>query len=225
MYVYFVGFLSLFCNRRHQLNMFVKCFQFPLGIKMRLDFSSFTILNPSKNKNPLAFVCSPFVTLLANIKIWLSVYEMRLILKLLIVIFSSLTKYECFQMIIKIQFSLISLSNCLNIRIAFSSSIFRIWNDFSLLMNMKSSKSLFNFFTYYLYGTQNGEEKCLLCAHKKDLFFSFFSFYSSTNGKISATKARVTTLTLLFFTSSFQVPMGKKPQGILHFFSFIYSMV
>ena len=81
-------------------------------------------------------------------------------------------------------------------------------------------------FLYYLYGTQNREEKCLLFAHKKDLFFSFFAFYSSTNGKISATKARVTTLTLLFFfTSSFQVPMGKKPQGILYFFSFIYSMV
>ena len=98
-------------------------------------------------------------------------------------------------------------------------------NDFSLLVNMKSSKSLFKFL-YYLYETQNREEKCLLCAHKKDLFFSFFAFYSSTNGKISATKARVTTLTLLFFfTSSFQVPMGKKPQGILYFFSFIYSMV
>ena len=78
---------------------------------------------------------------------------------------------------------------------------------------MKSSKSLFKFFIYYLYETQNGEENCLLCAHKKDLFFSFFSFYSSTNGKISATKARVTTLTLLFSTSSFQVPMGKSLRG------------
>ena len=78
---------------------------------------------------------------------------------------------------------------------------------------MKSSKSLFKFFMYYLYETQNGEENSLLCAHKKDLFFSFFSFYSSTNGKISATKARVTTLTLLFSTSSFQVPMGKSLRG------------
>ena len=87
------------------------------------------------------------------------------------------------------------------------------------------AQSLYLSFLYYLYGTQNREEKCLLCAHKKDLFFSFFAFYSSTNGKISATKARVTTLTLLFFfTSSFQVPMGKKPQGILHFFSFIYMV-
>ena len=79
----------------------------------------------------------------------------------------------------------------------------QIWRAYFLFLRRARKFKL----RYYLYETQNGKENCLLCAHKKDLFFSFFSFYSSTNGKISATKARVTTLTLLFSTSSFQVPI------------------
>ena len=82
-------------------------------------------------------------------------------------------------------------------------------------MNMK--KSLYHFLCTQLSLWNRMEKKSVYCMPTKRPILFFLLFYSSTNGKISATKAKLTSL----FIREFQVPMGKKPQGILHFSSFI----
>ena len=74
----------------------------------------------------------------------------------------------------------------------------------------ETEQSLFNFlYTLSLWNRMEKKRKVFIVCPQKDLFFSFL-FHSSTNGKISATKAK---LTLTLLSSSFQVPMGKSLKG------------
>ena len=57
---------------------------------------------------------------------------------------------------------------------------------------------------------QRREKKSVYCMPTKRPILFFLLCYSSTNGKISATKA---TLTLTLLYSAFQLPMGKSLKG------------
>ena len=110
-------------------------------------------------------------------------------------------------------------------------------NHFSLLYNTKvltrsfwiwSKQSLFNFlYMLSLWNRIAEKRKVFIVCPQKDLFFSFLC-HSSTNGKISATKA---TLTLTLLYSAFQLPMGKSLKGYSTFsllsiwYNFTYHIV